>query len=351
MGWLKQRKNGQYHARFYQNGVIVQQRLKTANLELAKKRLAKIERDIERGENILASQTRLYQLCDLFLQDYARQGLKTVGRAERYVELLKEDLGNIKISGLTTTRLNRYRQTRRDEGAEDSTVNRELSALRRMMKLGSQHEPPLVNRIPRFPMVNEDNRVRQGFFELDEFEALRGALPDHMKIVISIGFCTGMRLSKILALRWDQIDWDEGMLRLDPGSRIKGVGKVPIIPELHEVLDRWKTVTLLAYPGCKYVCHYNGKKITRIYTSWRSACKRVGLEGKLFHDLRRSALRYLVRAGVPQSVAMMISGHKTAGVFKRYDIVDEKDLKQAASQLSAHLKVVRESQAVNAQGG
>ena len=52
--------------------------------------------------------------------------------------------------------------------------------------------------------------------------ALRGALPDHLKVVSTIGYYTGMRLGEILSLRWEHIDWDHGMMRLDPGRSCRG---------------------------------------------------------------------------------------------------------------------------------
>jgi len=82
----------------------------------------------------------------------------------------------------------------------------------------------------------------------------------------------------------------------------------------------------------------DGKPFYNLIQGWKTACKRVGVVGKTFHDLRRTGVRNLVRAGVPETVAMKISGHKTRSVFDRYNITSEEELKEAASRLGEYIQ-------------
>jgi len=78
-----------------------------------------------------------------------------------------------------------------------------------------------------------------------------------------------------------------------------------------------------------------GKRITTFIKAFTAACTKAGCPGRIPHDLRRTAVRNLVRAGIPERVAMQMTGHKTRSVFERYNIVSECDLVEAAKKLNS----------------
>ena len=84
-----------------------------------------------------------------------------------------------------------------------------------------------------------------------------------------------------------------------------------------------------------------GKRITTFIKAFRAACTKAGCPGRIPHDLRRTAVRNLVRAGIPERVAMQMTGHKTRSVFERYNIVSECDLVEAAKKLNASASASR----------
>jgi len=326
---------GPWWMKYYDNGRPFYQSTGKAEKREAIKVLQRAEGKVLDGqrEGPAVHRTRFDDLIPLLKTNYELKGRKTWSRREQHISHLKKGFGGMRVKAINTDRLQAYVTKRLREGAANATVNRELDCLHRMMVLGYHHTPPKVGRIPHFPKLAEAH-VREGFFEHDEFLALRGAVQDHIKIAMTVAYYTGMRKREIIStkgLRWDQVNLVEGSIRLaSRQTKTKESRVVYMAGDFLLVMMKAKELRDRHYPHCPYVCHLKGNPFNDLQHGWNAACKRVGLEGRTFHDLRRTGIRNLVRAGVSDTVTMRISGHKTRSVFDRYNITSEEDLKEAA---------------------
>jgi integrase len=160
-------------------------------------------------------------------------------------------------------------------------------------------------------------------------------LPDYLRPPITFAYYTGWRVqSEILPLTWDRVDLEAGTVLLYRGTTKNKKGRLIKLPQvIQAILEQQWQEHLTGYPECPYVFHKHGKQMLSFYKTWKEACKEAGLSGRLSHDFRRTAVRNLVRAGVPERVAMMVTSHATRDVFERYNIVSPGDLEEAARRI------------------
>jgi integrase len=305
-------------------------------LKLLKKRLG----EIVDGRLIVSTveRTRFQDLADLLIDDYEINGRRSVVRAKRSVNHLRDFFGLARAIEMTADRVSAFIAFRKRQGAANASINRELAALKRMFRLGKQVGK--VAEIPHISLLLEDN-VRKGFFEREQFDAVLGHLPEHLKAVVEVAYITGWRVtSEILSRQWQHVDFTGGWLRLEPGETKNRKGRnFPFTHRLRAILveqrERTAEVELAAGCGVPWVFHRGGHQIKSFYASWRKACVETRIPGRLLHDFRRTAVRNLERAGVPRSDAMAMIGHLTESIYRRYAISDESSLRRAAARLDA----------------
>ena len=251
---------------------------------------------------------------------------------------LRRFFGSMRAAAITTSEVQKYIVKRQSEGATNGTINRDLAALRRMFSLAAKATPPKVGRVPYIPMLQENN-ARQGFFEYEDFERVRSALPKDLRPLITFLYHSGWRKSEVMNLTWKQVDLHTATVRLEPGTtKNKQARMIFLAGELLDVIQRQREVRDTLYPDCPWVFFRDGKQVKSFRRSWNTACRKAKLTGKILHDFRRSAIRNMIRAGIPERVAMDLSGHKTRSVFERYNIVSEGDRLEAANRLDQYLK-------------
>jgi len=341
MGTVYKRKRSKFlWIQYCKDGKVYRESAKSTDYDYARRLLKVKEGRLAEGRSpeINASKTRIDQLVDLYLESYKTNGYRSIERAEEFADLIRQHFGHLRAVELTTEHMRQYREKRKAQKVKDSTINRELSSLKRMYRLGMEQDPPLVYRVPKIPFARENN-IRKGFFEYKDFEKIRNAAAPHLKVAITIAYYTGMRVGEILGLRWDQVDLKDGILRLETGTTKNSEGReVPLVPDLRQILEWWWLETKNTYPWCQWIVHWKGQRIQKIRIAWKKAFGRAKYEDNVFHDFRRTGVRNLVRAGVSQPVAMAISGHKTDSVFRRYDIVSHQDIVQAGEKLTRYIQ-------------
>jgi integrase len=268
-----------------------------------------------------------------YLEDYELQRYRTMSTARPRVEHLRGFFGGWAPEAMTSDAVRRYQLHRRTHRAEAATINRETSALSRMFQLAIRRG--LLERMPLFPNRLEENPPRQGFFEHDEYLKVRAHAPAPYQDVLDFAYYSGWRRNEILELTWDEVDLGGGVIRLSPRRSKTKAGRVlPISAPLRQVLRRRKRVRRARDPR---VFRRDGVPVRVWRTALRDACRKAKVPHRLLHDCRRTAARNLIRAGVPERIAMLLTGHKTRAVFDRYNIVNEQELLTAGERLAAYV--------------
>jgi len=321
------------------------------------------------------------------LNDYRMNGKKSLAYAERAAGRLRKFFSGYRAKEITTDMIKKYISERKEQLAANGTINRELAFLKRAFSLAVKSEK--LDRAPYIPKLAENN-VRQFFFEHEDYLKLKAALPEHLIPVIVLAYHSGMRREEMLSLTWNKVDLVSGRIILAVGSTKNKEGRIiPLAGDLYEVLAHQKQTTEEQYPGCPYVFHYRGQRIRDSREAWETALQKCGFKptylcrvcgavsefpigadrqkqkrvkvngktvktreqeggpllcqecgsdklrrhGRVLHDFRRSAVRNMVRSGVPESICMKLSGHKTREIFSRYNITNEADLDAATAKI------------------
>ncbi len=346
MGTIYER-GGVFWVQYYVHGKRYRETSESTNPADASRLLKKRLGDAASGRRVApqVDKTTVADVTAMLLADYKANGRRSLHRAEHAVAHLHEFFGpDTRSIAITSDRITAYKVQRQQDAHKgkpvaNATINYELAILRRAFRLGALAGKIAVR--PEVEMLHLEN-ARKGFFEPEQHRAVVAHLPDYLKPITRVAYITGWRTkSELLTRQWQHVDFDGGWLRLDPGETKNGEGRMfPLTPELRAILEtqREKVRNLERATGAIIpwiFVHRNGRRIKNFRHCWGKACKAAGVPGRLVHDLRRTAVRNLERAGVPRSAAMKMTGHRTETVYRRYAIVDEAMLKEGALKLAA----------------
>ena len=281
---------------------------------------------------------KVQQLLDALRANYESRK-KGGARLLSNLKPLEEHFGDYRATELTSADVDRFITHARQQGrrvvkevpgkptkakpAKDASINRCLQLLRQAYKLALRDGK--LTSAPYIQRLSEVGNERQGFFSSMEFRSVLSNLPEHWRDFVEFFYLCGMRPKEIRSLSWQDVDADCILLRAE-NAKTKHSRSIPLTGQLEELIARRR---LQMSPKTNLIFHHNGLPIGDFRKSWKTACRLAGCPGKLLYDLRRTFCRDAIRAGVPQSVVMSISGHRTISTFLRYNITDDEDQKQA----------------------
>ncbi len=303
----------------------------------------------------LAARTTVSVLLDELEADFRLRGLRWLKQARYHAAPIRARFGDVRASKLTAAGVDRYIEAKLAEDYTPASVNRQTGLLAQALRLahrrGTLSSVLAVRRLP-------ERNARQGFLERADLDQVVAALPEYLQDLVRFAYLTAWRRGELVSLRWSDVDRDGGVIRLRPEHSKNGRGRtVAIEGDLYAIVERrWQARQVKSADGTvrvpELVFHRDGRPIADFRKAWAQACIAAGLcrvvgvnaDGserkiptRLFHDLRRSGVRNMIRAGVPERVAMEISGHRTRAIFDRYNIVSETDLRTAMQRTSDYV--------------
>ncbi|MGD1097308.1 MAG: tyrosine-type recombinase/integrase [Bryobacteraceae bacterium] len=369
-GSLYQKADGRWYYSIMHKGKRRSKSLGTRDEEEATRNYQKVRNNlmgaIDRGEfePTTKENVRLAEIVADYINELKTHRRKSASIAESVLlkALKAPEFKDRKVATLITADFKRYRDRLTKAGTSHATVNYHFTCIRAALNMETKQTPSRIGKVPFIPM-GPAGKAREGFLEYNDHETLLGCLPRSLKALFVIALHSGCRLGELLAMRWQDVDWANRIVRL-PDSKNGRKRNLPFWGGIEDHLKRQKAYRDEHHSECEHLFFWMdedvrvghggartqpGAHIREFRTSWTNAVKKAhGLSesipaGLLFHDLRRSGIRVMVQeAGIPESQAMLISGHVTRSMLERYNIVSLKNVQDAGAKLDAWIKSKRQ---------
>jgi integrase len=325
-------RNGWWWCSYSIEGVRRRESCETQDRDAALAYLQRKQGKLASGELLTPDRVRVRDLLALVLEDYDVRGV-----AQAYISSLKvksilnPKIGDIRAAKLSTSQVQQYIRDRL-KTVKPGTVNREMALLHRAYQLGFQHDPPLVGRVPHFPKLPE-GEPRKGFLKPELYRKLLLELPEELRLLFVIAYHVGLRRGALLRIKWSQVDPETACIWMQ-GKRANRKPEPVAVP----VYGDMAKFLAIQPKESDFLFARGSRPIKNFRESWIQACQRAGVPNLLFHDLRRTAVRNLRRAGVAETVIMKITGHRTRSMFERYNITDQSDTQEAGRMAEEFLE-------------
>ena len=336
------RKNNRWYADFYVDGKRKREVVKLEGVppsEITRQGAVKFLRikqaEAAKGEYVVkkAKPVMFDKLASTFIEDFSKVNKKSWKRDTTSCRALLEHFGGRRLSYITPWTADQYKlkrlktTSRLNRPITKATVNRELACLKTMMGFAVKKRWINSNPLSGYKLYRErPNKIR--VVTVDEFNRVHGEASELLKHILIMAYCTGMRRSEILNLKWKNVDLPEGYIRVED-TKNGEPRNIPINRQLIETLETVKYNT-----SSEYVFSHGAEPVRCFKTAFDNAVKRSGVERFTFHDLRHTFASNLVMNGVDLATVQELLGHKSIVMTKRYSHPTPDHKKRAVDTLS-----------------
>lgn len=256
------------------------------------------------------------EFADIYLDDYAKFNKKRSWRTDRScLKSLKKYFEDKYLTEITTHQIEKYKAIRLDQGVRESTVNRDLAIMRKMLNLAIDWNYLKQNPVRKVKFFSEKDNLKERILtEVEEIRLLETS-SKHLRSILIVALNTGMRRGEILNLKWSQIDLNSRRIRVEKTKS----GKIRFIEINTLLLEEFLKLKNKSESNVHVFSNpETGKPYQDVKKAFKGACRRAGIVDFRFHDLRHTFATRLVEKGVDLITIKDLLGHSTVKITERY---------------------------------
>jgi integrase len=286
------------------------------------------------------SEIRFSDFVDVYLMNYARIKKRSWKSDDMYIRTqLTPFFGKHELQEITPLHVNQFMAKRQKDDVKNSTINRELTVLKKMLGLAMEWGYRIDrNPVKKGNFFSEEQYRRGRVLQPDEEQRLFEAAALHLRPILVCALATGMRYSEILTLTWQNVDMEKKLITIRPESSKSG--KQRVIPVNEQLYGEFVRLKSLSSGGSQRVFLYEDsgtgemRPVKTVARSFKAACRRAGIENMRFHDLRHTVGTRLIGRGVDAISVKNILGHANLKTTEIYLHASMPQLQAAVEKLS-----------------
>jgi integrase len=275
--------------------------------------------------------------ADEFLELYSKQHKRSWRRDETSIKNLSGYFEGASLIDLNSLGIEKYILHRKAAGVSQSTINRELSCLKTLLGKAVEWGKLKENPAARVKKLRE-NPPKERILSTEEMRRLLAAAAPGLKPFLIVALNTGMRRSEILSLKWADVDFVKGFVRIaDVNAKSGKERKIPMNGLVFDSLRDMKRDSEFVFMNIE-----TGKHVKDMKTAFKGACRRAEIKGLRIHDLRHTAATRMIEAGVDLVTVSKILGHSSIQMTMRYAHPTPEAMRRAVAKLGEFMTTGRD---------